>query len=87
FMLACTPRFYEDAGYFGHASCTDNFNTQLRDWQIAPRAGWPAINFFFNTTVSDCGAVYGEEPWSRPGDYVLMQAQRDLLCLSSACPD
>ncbi|MDO6805198.1 hypothetical protein Q4595_22290, partial [Wenyingzhuangia sp. 1_MG-2023] len=33
------------------------------------------------------GAVYGEEPWSRPGDYVLMQAQRDLLCLSSACPE
>ncbi|MFK4752792.1 MULTISPECIES: DUF1989 domain-containing protein [Oceanospirillaceae] len=87
FLMACTPRFYEDAGYFGHISCTANFNNQLCDWNIPPRAGWPAINFFFNTAISDCGAVTGDEPWSRPGDYVLMRAQRDLLCLSSACPD
>ena len=25
-------------------------------------------------------------PWSRPGDYVLFQAQKDLVCVSSACP-
>jgi aminomethyltransferase len=87
FLMACTPRYYEDAGYFGHPSCTTNFNLQLRDWGIPPRAGWPAINFFFNTAVSDCGAVSADEPWSRPGDYVLMRAQRDLLCVSSACPD
>ena len=30
---------------------------------------------------------YSDEPWSRPGDYVLMQAQTDLICISSACPD
>lgn len=27
------------------------------------------------------------EPWSKPGDYILLRAQRDLLCASSACPD
>ena len=26
-------------------------------------------------------------PWSCPGDYVLFQAQKDLVCVSSACPD
>lgn len=28
-----------------------------------------------------------DEPWSRPGDYVLLRANRDLICASSACPD
>lgn len=28
-----------------------------------------------------------DEPWSRPGDYVLMKALQDLVCASSACPD
>ncbi len=87
FLLACTPRYYEDSGYFGHISCTDNFNRALADDSIAPRAGWPAINFFFNTGIGECGTVFMEEPWSRPGDYVLLRASRDLVCASSACPD
>lgn len=87
FLLACTPRYYEDSGYFGHASCTDNFNRALADDGIAPRSGWPAINFFFNTGIGDCGTVFMDEPWSRPGDYVLLRTGRDLICASSACPD
>lgn len=87
FMLACTPKFYEDSGYFGHISCTENFNRELAAYKVAPRAGWPAINFFFNTQVEPCGTLTADEPWSRPGDYVLLRAQRDLVCASSACPD
>ena len=26
-------------------------------------------------------------PWSQAGDYVLFQAQKDLVCVSSGCPD
>jgi len=29
FLLACTPKYYEDSGYFGHISSTDNFNQVL----------------------------------------------------------
>jgi aminomethyltransferase len=87
FLLACTPKYYEDSGYFGHVSCTDNFNRALREYGVAPRAGWPAINFFFNTLIEPCGTVGMDEPWSRPGDYVLLRANRDLICASSACPD
>ncbi len=43
--------------------------------------------FFFNTGIDDHNVLYGEESWSRPGDYVLLQAQTDLVCISSACPD
>lgn len=87
FLFACTAKYYEDSGYFGHISCTENFNNVLAPYGIKPRAGWPAINLFFNTAIEPCGTVFMDEPWSRAGDYVLMRADRDLVCASSACPD
>ncbi len=87
FLLACTARYYEDSGYPGHPSCSDNFNRVLAPHGIAPRPGWPALNFFYNTSVDCHGAIGFEEPLSRPGDYVLLLAHQDLLCASSACPD
>jgi glycine cleavage system T protein (aminomethyltransferase) len=87
FALACYAKYYEDMGYFGHVNCTDNFNAQLTRYTIAPRAGWPALNFFFNTAFDADNLLVSDEPWSRPGDYVLLRATTDLVCLSSACPD
>ncbi len=87
FGLACTRRYYEDMGYPGHVNCSDNFNGQVTPYGIAERAGWEAVNFFFNTRVDDDNVIVSDEPWSRPGDYVLMRAMTDLVCASSACPD
>ena len=87
FGLACTAKYYEDMGYFGHVNCSDNFNAELDPYTIAPRRGWPAINFFYNTRIDDDNVLYLDEPWSRPGDYVLLRALTDLVCLTSACPD
>ena len=87
FALACAAKYYDDIGYPGHANCSDNFNHSLAKYGVAPRAGWMAINFFFNTAIDDHGVMYGDEPWSRPGDYVLLRALTDLVCVSSACPD
>jgi aminomethyltransferase len=86
FNLACTNRYYEDMGYFGHANCSDNFNGALAEWQIEAWRGWPAINFFFNTNVDAKNNIWFDEPWSRPGDYVLMRALDDLVCGTSSCP-
>ena len=52
-----------------------------------PRKGWEAINYFYNTNIDSNNQLYLDEPWSRPGDYVLMRALTDLVCVSSACPD
>jgi aminomethyltransferase len=87
FGLACTSKYYEDMGYFGHVNCSDNFNAELDPYTIAKRRGWPAINFFFNTAIDAHNLYFLDEPWSRPGDYVLLRATTDLVCLSSACPD
>jgi aminomethyltransferase len=86
FGLACTARYYEDMGYPGHVNCSDNINIQLANWGIRPRAGWPAINYFFNTLLDDNHGIAMDEPWSRPGDFVLVRALTDLLCVSTACP-
>jgi aminomethyltransferase len=87
FGLACTRRYYEDAGYPGHVNCTDNFNEQVDPYGIAARAGWEAVNFFYNTHIEADNLLIADEPWSRPGDYVLLRALSDLVCASSACPD
>ncbi len=86
FNLACTAKYYEDMGYPGHVNCTDNFNAALEPYGIAARRGWPAINFFYNTAVDDQNTLYFQEPWSRPGDYVLLRAVTDLVCATSGCP-
>ena len=87
FGLACTARYYDDAGYPGHVNCSDNFNAALSPYGIQPRAGWMAMNNFFNTAFDDHNQLLTEEPWSRPGDYVLLRALKDLVCVASACPD
>ncbi len=87
FGLACTAKYYDDAGYPGHVNCSDNFNAALAPFSIAPRAGWMAMNLFFNTAIDDHNQLLTDEPWSRPGDYVLLKALTDLVCVSSACPD
>ena len=86
FGLACTARYYEDLGYPGHVNCSDNMNADLARYQVKPRGGWPAINFFFNTMLDDAHAIGMDDPWSRPGDYVLLRALTDLVCVSTACP-
>jgi len=86
FGLACTARYYEDLGYPGHLNCSDNMNNELGNYNINPRAGWPAINFFFNTMLDDTNAIGMDDPWSRPGDFVMVRALTDLICISTACP-
>ncbi|MGI9373506.1 MAG: DUF1989 domain-containing protein, partial [Hyphomicrobiales bacterium] len=87
FALACTARYYDDMGYPGHVNCSENFNYALDPFGVKPREGWMALNFFYNTNIDEHNVLYLDEPWSRPGDYVLMQALTDLVCVSSACPD
>ena len=92
FGLACTTRGYEERGFPGHVSCSDNINGQWAPLGVRRRAAWPAINFFYNTFIGagptpGSASIVSGEAWSRPGDYVCMQALTDLLCVSTSCPD
>lgn len=87
FSLACTRAYYENLGYPGHVNCTDNFNDALRCFGIGARPSWAGLNLFYNTYLDATARLFFDEPWSRPGDYVLLRALGDLICATSACPD
>ena len=88
FALACTARGYEERGFPGHLNCSDNISAAYEPFGIAQRRAWPAINFFFNSWIDwQDNRIAADEAWSRPGDYVVLQALTDLVCVSTACPD
>ena len=87
FGLACNAKYYDDRGFPGHISCTDNFNKSLSEYGVDSRKNWVAVNLFFNTAIEECHSLTSDVSWSRPGDYVLFRAVDDLVCVSSACPD
>ena len=87
FGLACTARSYEERGYPGHINCSDNISDAVSPYGVARRNAWPAINFFWSTWLDNNHQILTEESRSRPGDYVVMKALEDMVCVSTACPD
>lgn len=88
FALACTARGYEERGFPGHLNCSDNISGVFEPYGIAKRSAWPAINFFFNSSILPTdNRLRIDEACSRPGDHVTMRALTDLVCVSTACPD
>ena len=87
FALACTPS--TTRRWATPATSTARRTSTARSPPTASRArkGWEALNFFYNTDFDADNNLIVDEPWSRPGDYVLLRASNDLLCASSACPD
>jgi len=86
FNLACTSKYYEDAGYFGHPNCSDNLSNSMEKFGVKRKIGWHAINLFFNTSAGGQNSLLSDESFARPGDYVIMRALKDLTCGTSACP-
>ena len=86
FNLACTSKYYEDAGYFGHVNCSDNLTNSMAQFGVQKQKGWHAINLFFNTSASGLNSVVSDESFARPGDYVMFRALKDLTIGTTACP-
>ena len=86
FNLACTSKYYEDAGYFGHPNCSDNLTESMSKFGVQKQKGWHAINLFFNTSAAGLNSVISDESYSRPGDYVMFRALKDLTIGTTACP-
>lgn len=90
---ACDPSRYEGLGVRGwHASCEENLRTAMaalgHDRIEVPQP----INLFMNIPVlaqagrqSDASIAW-EPALSRPGDHVVMRAERDCYIVVSACP-
>jgi uncharacterized protein len=73
-------------GVRGTPNCRSNFERVLAPF------GYPLVevpysfNIFMNTTVSPEGKTQIEEPKSKPGDYIDLRANEDLLVAISNCP-
>ncbi len=88
FLLApCSPEtfqiMYENPEY--HPSCFENLYTNLEPFGIEPDDVPTAFNIFMNVQFSPDGKLSVDPPQSKAGDYVLFEAQMDLIVALTAC--
>ncbi len=68
-----------------HPSCYENFAVALRDYGIEEKQITTPFNIFMNTRISSDGSVEVKEPLSSAGDYIVLEAQEDLVVAVTAC--
>ncbi len=88
FLLApCSPEtfqiMYKNPEY--HPSCFENLYTNLKKFNIEPDDVPTAFNIFMNVQFDEKGKLSVDPPLSKAGDYVLFQAQMDLIVALTAC--
>ncbi len=86
-MAACDDFRY---GLLGcteyHDNCTDNLAAAMYELGLtAPETPSP-FNIYMNIPWTEDGELSFDPPASKPGDYILLEAQMDLVVAFSACP-
>ena len=79
-----TVRFGHETRYL-HA-CRDNFVLEVSKHGMSKRDIVPNINFFMNVPIEPSGEMTIVDGLSKPGDYVELVAEMDVLCVISNCP-
>jgi uncharacterized protein len=86
-IAACDTYRYQGLGCTAyHDNCTDNLAAGLHELGLsAPETPSP-LNLFMNIPWTKDGRLSFEEPKTKPGDYVVLEAQLDCVVAFSACP-
>lgn len=76
---------------FGHGTkylhaCRENFLIEAAKHGLSKRDIVPNLNFFMNVPIDPTGNFTVVDGVSRPGDYIELVAEMDVLCLISNCP-
>src|SRR6267142_1440480 len=76
---------------FGHGTkylhaCRENFLIEAAKHGLSKRDIVPNLNFFMNVPIDPIGNFTVVDGVSKPGDYIDMVAEMDVLCLISNCP-
>lgn len=79
-----TVRFGHDKKYMH--SCRDNFVMELARHGMTKRDLVSNINFFMNVPIEPDGTLAIVDGMSKPGDYVELRAEMDILVVISNCP-
>ena len=86
-MAACDNYRY---GLLGcteyHDNCTDNLAAALYELGLAPPETPSPLNLFMNIPWEEGGGLAFAAPVTKPGDYVLFEANMDVVVAFSACP-
>ena len=86
-LAACDRYRYELLGVQEyHDNCTDNLAAAMAELGLTPPETPSPWNLFMNIPVAPDGSVTFEPPVSKPGDYVVLRAEMDLVIAFSACP-
>ena len=86
-LAACDRYRYELLGVLEyHDNCTDNLAAAMSELGLTPPETPSPWNLFMNIPVAPDGSVTFEPPVSKPGDYVVLRAEMDLVIAFSACP-
>ena len=86
-LAACDRYRYEQLGCQGfHDSCTDNLAAALGELGMAPPETPSPLNLFMNIPVAGEGGLRFEPALSKPGDYVTLRAEMDVVVAFSSCP-
>lgn len=74
-------------GQVNEACCQQNFETEMARHGIGPEHVVPNVNFFMSVPVGADGHAEIGPSQSRPGEYVDLQAEMDLVAVLSNCPE
>lgn len=89
FLLAPCSQETFDILYPGHSgphrNCLSNLTDALGQYGIGAPDIPVTFNLFMNVTVSPSGAVHIDPPSSKPGDYIDLRAEMDVIVGLTAC--
>lgn len=68
-----------------HPSCHENLATHLKAKNIPESSVNSTLNIFMNVSLESDGRYKIDAPLSKPGDYVVLKAEKDLYVGLTAC--
>jgi len=84
----CTAKVQTVAGLDPRPGCLELLTEVFDTYGISPGNIPDPLNVFMNTHYDpQNGMLLIDEPVSRPGDYIELRAEMDLLCGLTACPE
>jgi uncharacterized protein YcgI (DUF1989 family) len=86
-LCACNRYIYDEMGCTEyHRNCSDNLHEALREVGLSfPFTPGP-LNVFMNIPVNPDHSISRLPPTTKPGDYVRLKAEMNLIVAISACP-
>ena len=85
----CNEAYWQKlTGLKGCPNCRDNLVAAMADYEFRARdMDWGScITLFMPVYYQEDGSITGSEPLTKPGDYVDLVAERDIIVAISNCP-